>query len=121
MTCHRTYGVRYFHGCYSMGNDTLWGFNRRKGYANTLAALKSIGAARPDGASIYVVVDNLFAHKGEKIRRPPGRAPPRYRNLTNTGAKLNQPGPAMCGSGFRRVPHRRAARLTATRRYFPRV
>ncbi len=51
-TYHRTHGVRYFHGCYSIGDDTLWGVNRRnKSAANTLAALKSIRAARPDGAS----------------------------------------------------------------------
>ncbi|SFT22378.1 hypothetical protein SAMN04487982_110202 [Streptomyces sp. ok210] len=38
-------------GCYSIGDDTLWGVNRRKkGAANTLAALRSIRAARPDGA-----------------------------------------------------------------------
>jgi transposase len=24
-TYHRTHGVRYFHGCYSVGDDTLWG------------------------------------------------------------------------------------------------
>jgi hypothetical protein len=46
------------------------GVNRRKkGAANTLAALKSIRAARPDGAPIYVVLDNLSAHKGADIRR----------------------------------------------------
>lgn len=67
-TYHRTHGVRYFHGCYSLGDDTLWGVNRgKKGTANTLAALKSICAARPDGAPIYVIMDNLSAHK-EKIR-----------------------------------------------------
>ena len=34
------------HGCYSVGDDRLWGVNRRrKGTANTLAALKSICAA----------------------------------------------------------------------------
>jgi transposase len=27
---HRTHDVRYFHGCYSVGDDTLWGVNRRK-------------------------------------------------------------------------------------------
>ena len=59
-TYHRTHGVRYFHGCYSVGDDTLWGVNRRKrGAVNTLAALKSIRAARPDGAPIYVILDNL--------------------------------------------------------------
>ncbi len=24
-TYHRTHGVRYFHGCYSVGDDSLWG------------------------------------------------------------------------------------------------
>lgn len=69
-THHRTHGVRYFHGCYSVGDDRLWGVNRRtKGAVNTLAALRSIRAARPDGAPIYVILDNLSAHKGDKIRR----------------------------------------------------
>lgn len=46
------------------------GVNRRnKGAANTLAAIRSIRAARPDGAPIYVILDNLSAHKGEQIRR----------------------------------------------------
>ncbi|MBP1781857.1 hypothetical protein J3R08_001876 [Micromonospora sp. HB375] len=40
----------------------------RKSATNTLAALKSIRAARPDGARIYVILDNLSAHKGTKIR-----------------------------------------------------
>ncbi|MFD3553519.1 IS630 family transposase [Streptomyces goshikiensis] len=68
-TYHRTHGVTYSHGCYSIGDDTLWGVNRRhKGAAQSLAALKSIRAARPDGAPIYVIMDNLSAHKGAKIR-----------------------------------------------------
>jgi hypothetical protein len=41
---------------------------RHKGAVNSLAALKSIRAARSDGAPIYVVMDNLSAHKGTKIR-----------------------------------------------------
>jgi hypothetical protein len=57
-------------GCYSVGDDRLWGVNRhRKGTANTLAALKSIRAARPDGAPIYIILDNLSAHTGATIRR----------------------------------------------------
>ncbi|MGW8884571.1 IS630 family transposase [Streptomyces sp. NPDC055749] len=68
-TYHRTHGVRYFHGCYSIGDDTLWGVNHhKKGTANTLAALRSIRAARPDGAPIYVILDNLSAHKSTRIR-----------------------------------------------------
>src|SRR5690625_5121171 len=68
-TYRRTHGITYFHGCYSVGDDSLWGVNhRRKGGANTLKALKSIRTARPDGAPVYVVMDNLSAHKGSRIR-----------------------------------------------------
>ena len=66
---HKLHGVRQFHGCYSVGDDQLWGVVRcRKSAANTLAALKSIRAARLDGAPVYVILDNLSAHKGAKIR-----------------------------------------------------
>ncbi|MGW3996300.1 transposase [Amycolatopsis sp. NPDC004772] len=52
-----------------MGDDTLWGVVRRKkSAAHTLAALKSIRAARPDGAPIYIILDNLSAHRGNAIR-----------------------------------------------------
>jgi transposase len=68
-TYHRTHGIRYFHGCYSLGDDQLWGVNRRrKGGDHTLAALKSIRAARPDSAPIYVIMDNLSANKTPAIR-----------------------------------------------------
>jgi transposase len=68
-TYHRTHGIRYFHGCYSLGEDKLWGVvRRRKGGDHTLAALKSIRAARPDGAPIYVILDNLSANKTPAIR-----------------------------------------------------
>ncbi|GIH90103.1 hypothetical protein Psi01_07330 [Planobispora siamensis] len=61
--------MRYFHGCYSVGDDLLWGVNhRRKGSDRTWAALKSMRAARPDGAPIYVIGDNLSAHKNRRIR-----------------------------------------------------
>src|SRR5579872_5342007 len=40
-TYHRTHGTRYFHGCYSVGDDQLWGVTREhKGADHTLAALK---------------------------------------------------------------------------------
>jgi hypothetical protein len=68
-TYHRTHGIRYFHGCYSLGDDQLWGVTRlRKGGDHTLAALKSIRAARPDGAPIYVIMDNLSANKTPAVR-----------------------------------------------------
>lgn len=69
-TYHRTHGVTYFHGCYSIGDDHLWGVNhRRKGADHTLAALRSIRAARPDGQRISVILDNLSAHLTARIRR----------------------------------------------------
>ena len=68
-TYHRTHGIRYFHGCYSLGDDQLWGVNRRrKGGDHSLSALKSIRAARPDGAPIYVIMDNLSANKTPAVR-----------------------------------------------------
>jgi transposase len=68
-TYTRTHGIRYFHGCYSFADDQLWGImRRRKGGDHTLSALKSIRAARPDGAPIYVILDNLSANKTPTIR-----------------------------------------------------
>jgi transposase len=68
-TYTRTHGIRYFHGCYSLGDDQRWGvMRRRKGGDHSLSALKSIRAARPDGAPIYVIMDNLSANKTPKIR-----------------------------------------------------
>ena len=69
-TYHRTQGIRYFHGCYSLGDDRLWGVLRaRKGADHTLAALKSIRAAGPCGYRLYVILDNLSANKTPAIRR----------------------------------------------------
>jgi transposase len=66
----RTHGIRYFHGCYSLSDDQLWGVNRRrKGGDHTLSALKSIRAARPDGAPIYVIMDNLSANTTPAVRK----------------------------------------------------
>ncbi len=66
---HKLHGVRQFHGCYSVGDDELWGVVRhRKSSTNTLRALRSIRARRPGGEQIYVILDNLSAHKGQAIR-----------------------------------------------------
>jgi transposase len=74
-TYHRTHGTRYFHGCYSLGDDQLWGVTRqRKGADHTLAALKSIRAAGPDGYRLFVILDNLSANKTPAIRRWAERA-----------------------------------------------
>ncbi len=67
---NKLHGVRQFHGCYSVGDDEMWGVVRaRKSAANTLAALRSIRARRPDGEPIYVILDNLSAHKSADIVR----------------------------------------------------
>jgi len=68
-TYHRTHGIRYFHGCLDISQDRLWGVTRlHKGGKNTLAALESIRAARPDHRKIYVILDNLSANKTPAIR-----------------------------------------------------
>jgi len=68
-TYHRTHGIRYFHGCYSLGDDQLWGVTREhKGGGHTVAALKSIRAARPGGYRLFVICDNLSANKTPAIR-----------------------------------------------------
>ena len=69
MTYHRYHGTRYFHGCYDLANDRLWGvLHEHKGGRHTLEALKSIRAARPDGAPIYIVCDNLSCNTTPAIR-----------------------------------------------------
>jgi transposase len=69
-TYHRTHGIRYFHGCYSPADDQLWGVTReRKGGGHTLAALRSIRAARPGAYRLFVILDNLSANKTPAIRR----------------------------------------------------
>ncbi len=69
-TYRRTHGITCFHGCYSVGDDQLWGVvRRRKGIDHTWVALRSIRAARPDGAPSYVILGNLSAHLNWRTRR----------------------------------------------------
>ena len=42
--------------------------HEHKGGAHTLAALRSVRAARPDGAPIYIVLDNLSCNTTAAIR-----------------------------------------------------
>jgi transposase len=74
-TYRRTQGIRYFHGCYALADDQLWGVTReRKGGDHTLAALQSIRARQPGGYRLFVILDNLSANKTPAIRRWAGRA-----------------------------------------------
>ena len=64
----KSHGVRQFHGCYSIGDDQLFGtVRRRKGADNTLKALKAIRDRRPDQKMIYIILDNLSARKAKTI------------------------------------------------------
>src|SRR5258705_253541 len=59
----------YLTGRYSLAEDRLWGVtHEHKGGKHTLSAFKSIGAARPDGAPIYIICDNLAANTTPAIR-----------------------------------------------------
>jgi transposase len=96
-TYRRTHGIRYFHGCYSLGDDQLWGVTRRrKGGDHTLAALKSIRAAQPGGYRLYVILDNLSANKTPTIRRWAERANVEL-CFTPTGASWANPIEAQFG------------------------
>ncbi|MEU5858887.1 hypothetical protein ABZ799_26510 [Nocardiopsis dassonvillei] len=67
-TYRRTHDITYFHGCYSAGDNRLWGTNRcRKGTIHTWAAQRSIRPARPNGPPIYVTLDNLSVQPSEHI------------------------------------------------------
>jgi hypothetical protein len=46
---------------------------RRKGIGPSWTALKSIRASRPDGAPLYMILDNLSAHKNWRILRRAAR------------------------------------------------
>lgn len=68
-TYHRSHGVTCFHDCYSVGDDPLWGVNRRrKGTANTIAALKAIRGRPPRRRSD-------LHHPGQPLR-PHGQQDP---------------------------------------------
>ncbi|MDH6221784.1 hypothetical protein M2283_009131 [Streptomyces pseudovenezuelae] len=70
-TYHRTHGVRFFHGCYSVGDDRLWEVNRCKKIAgDTLAALKSIRAARAPAENL---IHPVHAACWYSWRMPPSR------------------------------------------------
>ncbi len=66
-TYHRTHGVRYFHGCCSIGGDTLRGVNHGKKGAATPAALRSIHAARPGNVPIYVTGEKGIRRGGHPL------------------------------------------------------
>lgn len=66
----RLAGTRIFYGCYSVSEDRIWGkVHPRKSRRNFLRALASIRATRPDEEPIYVICDNLSAHKGPDVRK----------------------------------------------------
>ena len=56
---------------YSLGDDTMWGVVPIAGSRSPTPSPRSrrCRAARPDGAPIYVILDNLSAHKAKKIKR----------------------------------------------------
>ena len=88
-TYHSTHGIRYFHGCSSIGDDQLWGITREhKGGDHTLAALKSIRAERLGGYRLFVIKDNLAANKTPAIRRWARRE-----NVELCLTPTNRPGP----------------------------
>nr|UTS84100.1 transposase [Streptomyces sp.] len=61
-THHRIKGARYFHGCYSVGNNRLWGVNRRR-----KRAVKVGGTAARRAAAAHM--EDVFAYaEGATLR-----------------------------------------------------
>jgi len=66
---HKPHGTRQFFGCYSLGQDELFGVvEERKGWESTLRALQSIRKFLDDATPIYVILDNLNHHKKREVR-----------------------------------------------------
>ncbi|GGZ22947.1 hypothetical protein GCM10010300_78150 [Streptomyces olivaceoviridis] len=96
------------HGCCSVGDAPLWGVDRRReGTVNTLAALKSSRAARPDGAPIHIILDDLSAHTGATPRRP------RHCTATRAGATPTPATPTYSPPNARNAPASAARRASA--------
>lgn len=65
----KPHGVRFFFGCYDVGQDQLFGrWFDRKGAATTIKALKVARRRHPARVRLYVVMDNLSAHWTEDVR-----------------------------------------------------
>lgn len=72
-TYTRTHGIRYFHGCYSLGDDQLWGVTRqREGGENTLAAL-NIDPGRPAPTAPRPTSSSTTSPRTRPPRSEPGR------------------------------------------------
>jgi transposase len=70
-TYHRTHGIRYFHGCYGIGDDQLWGVTREHKGRAVLHAHQRV-AGQPDRGSIRALAYLRHGH----LRLP---GPPRAR------------------------------------------
>lgn len=115
---HRTAGVRSFHGCYSVGEDRLWGVARAgKSAANTQAALRSLRAARPDGppsaanalASVVSAIGAGVSPSSEPPRDHTSVSPTRRTSVVKA---LDAPG-GESGSGLASVAKQLALTLAA--------
>ena len=74
-TYHRTHGIRYFHGCYALGDDRLRGVTRgHQGGGRTLAALKPVRAARPGGYRLFIITEQPVSEHdpGDPLPGPAG-------------------------------------------------
>jgi hypothetical protein len=107
---HKHCGVRQFHACYSYAEDTVWGVVRqRKSVKNSLAAIASCRAARPDGRADLRHLGQPLRPQVEEDRRLV--CPPQRRAVLHPHLQLlGQPD---------RVPLRAVARLRAEQLRLP--
>jgi hypothetical protein len=142
-TYRRTHGIRYFHGCYSLGDDQLWGVTRRrKGGDHTLAAFK-VDPGHPPGRRTHlhhlrqpvrqhhpghpslgqIEQGRTVPHPDQRILGEPDRGPVRAAALVHHG-QLELPQPHRPGPRDAAIPtlaQRQRPPLRRPRRPTPRT
>jgi transposase len=88
-TYRRLHGVRNFYGAYEVGTGQLWGhFTRRKCARDFLTFLKAV--RRRYRGRIWIVLDNLSAHKTREVMAYAERNNIRFQFTPTNASWLNR-------------------------------
>ncbi|WP_246652106.1 hypothetical protein [Nonomuraea guangzhouensis] len=69
----RTHGIRYFHGCYSLGDDQLWGITRTRKGADHSAG-RPTARTRPNPQRETTPLGTAHHHPSRLINQPGERS-----------------------------------------------
>jgi transposase len=88
-TYSRPHGIRNFYGAYEVGTGKLWGhFTRRKRSRDLLTFLKAV--RRRYTGRIWIVLDNLSAHKTREVTAYAQRNNIRFQFTPTNASWLNR-------------------------------